>query len=73
MNYFIVVVALLIEAVLLIVITGVFALWLKGWTSIALPSLGIIVSSGLVLCFLTIIEMIAIIICAYMIRNILPY
>ncbi|MDQ2747352.1 MAG: hypothetical protein M3T96_08845 [Acidobacteriota bacterium] len=61
------VIKLLIAAAILVflLIIGIAALWLKGGFSIALPLLGIIVSSGIVLCFFTVVEIIiiAIIVC----------
>jgi hypothetical protein len=49
-------------------IVGSAALWLKGGASIALPSLGIVVSVDIVLCFLILAEITIVVIAAYLAR-----
>lgn len=52
-----IVILLIIAAILVfLLIIGIAALWLKGGFSVALPMFGVIVSSGIVLCFLIFVE-----------------
>lgn len=58
----------LVAIVSLIAIISMTALWLKGGASVALPSLGLVISSGIVLCFLIISEITIVAITAYWAR-----
>jgi hypothetical protein len=60
---------MIIAAIVLIAIVGVAALWLRGDTSVVFPGLGIVVSSGLVLAFLIVIEALIVMLAAYLARH----
>lgn len=68
MSKLVLVLLVLVAVIILIMIIGLAALWLKGGTSIALPSLGIVVSGGIVLCFLILAEITIVAIAAYLAR-----
>lgn len=63
---------MIVAVIVFLLIIGIAALWLKGGFSIALPMFGIIVSSGICLCFLIFVEIVIIAITAYLARYSLP-
>ena len=61
---------IIIAAVILVAIIGVLGVWMKGADSIALPGLGLIVATPLLLILLIVGEIILVILAAYLVRYI---
>jgi hypothetical protein len=70
MSNFGLILLVLIAAVVLVAIIGVLGFWMKGVGSIALPGLGIIVATPLLLILLCIVEIIFILLAAYLVRHV---
>lgn len=59
---------ILIAGMVLVAIIGVLGFWMKGASSIALPGLGIIVATPLLLMLLCVVEIILVVLAAYLVR-----
>lgn len=59
---------ILIAIAVLIAIIGVLGLWMRGADSIAFPGLGIIVATPLLLILLSIVELMLVVLAAYLVR-----
>jgi len=70
MSTLILVLLSLSAAVILVAIIGVLGFWMKGAASIVLPGLGIIVATPLLLILFIVVELILVILAAYLVRYI---
>ncbi len=61
---------ILISTVMLVAIIGALGFWMKGADSIALPGLGIIVATPLLLILLIVVEVSLVVLAAYLVRYI---
>jgi hypothetical protein len=71
MNYLLVVllaVSVIVSILVLILFIIFLGLWMKGSTSLVLPGLGLIVATPLVLLLLLVVEIIMVLISAYLVR-----
>jgi hypothetical protein len=61
-------ISVIVSIVILILFILFLGLWMKGTTSLALPGLGVIVATPLVLILLLVVETIMVLISAYLVR-----
>jgi hypothetical protein len=71
MNYLLLIllaISIIISIVVLILFIILLGVWMKGASSVALPGLGVIVATPIVLLLLLVVEIIVVFIAAYLVR-----
>jgi hypothetical protein len=61
-------ISVIISIVILIVFIILLGLWMKGASAVALPGLGLIVATPLALMLLSVVEIVMVLIAAYLVR-----